>query len=171
MSPLSFLDNALIRILLLLWLAGTSLALFSPAVRVRQVRDEVRTALGAGRADHAAPSRSTWEDEDTWHGGLFLGLGILLIAQWPRPRRRSRIVPACVALTAFSIASEVIQERFVPGRAFEWNDLFVNQLGLVAGLALGFAGVSRRCPDRDPLLPSPVSPASPPEVRHAPPTA
>jgi len=131
------------RLIFLFWCAGTTLALFSPDERVREVRDDVRTVRGLPvEADEDVVQRKPWEADAAWNRALVFGLALLGIRQWPREKRRARVWRLLAILTAFSITSELIQEYGIPGRAFEWGDLLVNQLGIVLGLALGRSGSS-----------------------------
>ena len=69
---------------------------------------------------------------------LFLGLAVILTC-YPHRLRWQEILAILILLNACSLVTEFVQEVFVPGRSFEWNDLRLNQVGIVFGVAAASA--------------------------------
>lgn len=120
------------------WCILTLMALCTPAQTVRQASGSVNAA-GFVHAREQTVVVCAFNNGLYWHAALFFGMGLLAGAGLP-PRRRH--LPQAWAgllagLTGFSVATELIQEWFIPGRAFSWRDLAANEVGLLAGLLLG----------------------------------
>ncbi len=75
---------------------------------------------------------------DLWHVLGFLILALL--ASRLVPNRSWRFaVGLFVSRNLYSLATEIVQEVWVPGRAFEWSDLAFNAAGITGGAVLGKA--------------------------------
>ena len=125
------ISKPILRGMILVWVLMTSVILWSPADSIRKAGSEVRKAT----ASVGTPRQLLIFDGDNWHLFLFLGLAVLLTC-YPDSLRRNEILMLLVLLTAYSTVTEIVQEVLVPGRAFEWQDMGLNQVALTVGVAL-----------------------------------
>lgn len=71
-----------------------------------------------------------------WHFFEFLVFSFLLfraLNSFERPQGRSSFVAVIAVCLLFSFVTEFVQ-IYVPGRFFDFSDIFVNNLGVIAGL-------------------------------------
>ena len=117
------------------WLGVMTVVLLAPA--------------GGVSADPAALSRVAWlqqalssvviwaaKDGSLWHVVWFLVLGALTAVLSPPPPSLRKVLQLLILLNAYSIVTEMVQETMVPGRAFEWSDVWWNAVGCIAGVTL-----------------------------------
>lgn len=121
-----------------IWWLLTTVMLLTPGDTIRQVNE--------GMKDHSAKTTQTRsaiykmvQDEENWHAGLFFVLGIFAVLQL-KTHRRFRFVVLILLFSSFGLLIELIQEFFIPGRAFEWGDLVMNEMGLMIGLIISVVG-------------------------------
>ena len=128
------ISKPILSAMILVWILMASVILWSPADSISQAGSELRKATAS-----VVPSRTPRQllifDGDNWH--LFFSFGLAVLATcYPRHLRRNEILRLLVLLTVYSTVTEIVQEIFVPGRAFEWQDMGLNQVGLTVGVAL-----------------------------------
>jgi hypothetical protein len=131
------------RLLLVIWFALTSVALFTPAAELGQVDRDLCAFPILGLLFRSPLCKAMVNDSAAWHAALFVVLAVLVLYQW-NPARKPHIVVGLVALTLFSLGSEGLQAGFVAGRAFEWSDLLVNQGAVLLGAALALGSQARQ---------------------------
>ncbi|MRX43462.1 VanZ family protein [Agromyces kandeliae] len=79
---------------------------------------------------------------------LFLPFGALWAA-WFRRQRLHLVISATALASAASLAAEIVQGRYLPGRTFDLRDVVANGIGAGIG-ALIVVLAARRPPSRDP---------------------
>ncbi len=126
--------RAIVFILFLVWLGATSVVLLTPAETVRQTSSSVRRHPSVKPHRQTVAFKTVNEDAN-WHLFWFFGLGVLAMLLPSKPSLAA-IILIFGLLNGYSIVSELIQEHFIPGRAFEWGDLALNAVGISAGLTL-----------------------------------
>lgn len=113
------------------WLLATSVILLTPRDTVRSTSAAVKRQPVV-QVHKGTPVYRTVDDGDNWHLFWFFGLGLLAM-MLPRERLTSNTILIVAALSLYSLATELIQEYVIQGRAFQWYDLLMNQIGIVTG--------------------------------------
>ena len=129
-----FLRKPILSAIVLAWVLISCAVLWSPRESIRHAGSEVFKAA-QGVAPSKAPRQLLIFNGDNWHVFLFLGLAVLVTC-YPQPLGWKEVLMLMVGLAAFGALTEIVQAMFVPGRAFEWHDMGLNQMGLTAGVAL-----------------------------------
>ena len=123
------MSKPILRTVILAWVLISCAILWSPGDSIRHAGSEVRKATRV-----VVPSKTSRQllifNGDNWHMFLFLGLAALVTC-YPHCLQRNEILMVLVGLAAFGTLTEIVQSMFVPGRAFEWQDLGLNQIGIL----------------------------------------
>jgi len=126
-------------LIIVIWILATSIVLWTPRDTVRSTGAAVRRQP-AIRMHKGTPVYNTVHDSDNWHLFWFFGLAGLAWLLPQKPTLKTAIT-LLVLLNLYSVATELIQEFFIPGRRFEWGDLLLNAIGIGAGLGAGYTAM------------------------------
>lgn len=74
----------------------------------------------------------THRHDKLWHIIAFAGLAFLIQGVWPLVAIWWPGLWLCLA----GLLTEVVQERYAPGRRFSWGDVAANTVGTVLGLLI-----------------------------------
>lgn len=127
-----------------LYLGGVAYATFGPdpgtkvdrvARSVEGVGERARDAVGSGRRPAAPASEDGWagfsDAEDAGNVVMFVPFGVLFPLVFPRRRRLT--LPAGSALSG---TIELVQLTLLTHRSPQWNDIWWNGWGVVAGFGV-----------------------------------
>lgn len=121
----------------LLWLIVATVSLCLSAEAARNTGDMIEAATRSPQQDKSL-LRGLRKSEPIhavlFAVGGFLGMGV--VAGSRRFGALAALVSVIIFLSAYGILLETIQEYFIPGRAFQWVDVCVNELGIILGAGL-----------------------------------
>jgi VanZ like family len=94
----------------------------------------------------AALPKADWMSRiwfDKWvHIGVFIGLVFLWSRALQLVTRKSLLLLILIAVV-YGFVIEIVQDRFIPNRSFDWSDLLADFVGCMIGLRVWLRGIKK----------------------------